>query len=66
MINSSDEKSLDMFEETFGCSYYDWYSRLLPGAQKKDRNQSTLIAIEFSAACDFSNNKKRTYKYLLG
>lgn len=66
LINSSDEKSLDMFEETFGCSYYDWYSRLLPGAQKKDRNQSTLIAIEFSAACDFSNNKKRTYKYLLG
>jgi hypothetical protein len=49
-----------------------WFNKLLPFNRDKDsikreiRNKSRLIAIELSAACDFSNKKERINKYVLG
>ena len=50
----------------------DWFNNLIPFNKDKDeikkqmRSDSKLIAVEISAACDFSNNKKRINKYALG
>lgn len=55
----------NVFQDLFGIGYNDWFSRTFPQMEKY-KEDSKLIAIEFSAACDFSQNKKRTNKYLLG
>lgn len=50
--------------------YEAWFSDLVPishaPTRRQSRNRSTLVAIEVSASCDYSNDKKRTPKYLLG
>lgn len=56
---------------TFGINNYNaWFNDLIPINEKtiknKLRDDSKLIAIEISAACDFSNKKKRINKYVLG
>lgn len=56
----------DNFKNTFGISYQDWFAITFPGVDKATRKKTQLIAVEFSAACDFSQNKKRTNKYILG
>lgn len=49
-----------------------WFNDLIPFNSDKDsvknlvRNASTLIALEISAACDYSNKKDRINKYILG
>ncbi len=49
-----------------------WFNDIIPFNEDKNdvknavRNNSTLIALEISAACDYSNNKKRINKYILG
>lgn len=59
--------------ETFNIpSINSWFNKLIPFNRNKDsvkratRNDSKLIAIELSAACDFSNKKARINKYMLG
>lgn len=54
-----------VFLELFDIGYCDWFSRTFPGMEKH-KEKAMPIAIEFSAACDFSQNKKRTNKYVLG
>ncbi|RYE57312.1 MAG: hypothetical protein EOP48_06075 [Sphingobacteriales bacterium] len=50
--------------------YSSWFNEMIPidnnGLRRSLRNTSKLIAIEFSAACDYSNQKKRINKYILG
>lgn len=60
------EKFEDNFERLFGISYTNWFSLTFPGVNKEIRQKSIPIAVEFSAACDYSQNKKRTNKYILG
>lgn len=49
-----------------------WFNDIIPFNDDKDtikrqvRNNSTLIAVEISAACDYSNRKSRINKYILG
>jgi hypothetical protein len=49
-----------------------WFNDIIPFNSDKDavktqvRNDSTLIALEISAACDYSNKKDRINKYILG
>lgn len=49
-----------------------WFNKLLPfksdkkALKRATRDTSKLIAIELSAACDFSNKKERINKYVLG
>ncbi|WLD24250.1 hypothetical protein NU10_02290 [Flavobacterium dauae] len=56
---------------SFGISNYDvWFNDLVPmddkATRKALRNNSKMIAVEFSAACDYSNKKNRINKYILG
>lgn len=62
----SKDKKASIFESIFKIEFNNWFSLTFPGLKKQDRERSTIIAIEYSAACDFSQNKKRTHKYLLG
>ena len=55
-----------VFQEIFGIRYCIWFGLTFSGLKKEDRSQAKLIAIEFSAACDFCQNKSRTNKYILG
>lgn len=55
-----------LFEDKFNNKFCDWFSQTFPDVSKPERNDSELICVEFSAACDFSQKKKRTNKYLLG
>jgi len=49
-----------------------WFNEIIPFNSDKEaiktqvRNNSTLIALEISAACDYSNRKDRINKYILG
>lgn len=57
----------EVFNKFFEVSYNDWIIKTfkhLHGKCASDEIQ--LIALEFSAACDFSQNKPRTNKYILG
>lgn len=56
----------DIFEKSFSIKYSEWFSLTFPGLTRNDRDSSELIAIEISAACDYSQAKKRTNKYVLG
>ena len=57
---------MDIFKDRFGCSFNEWYSFSFPKVTKEEKNNSQLICVEFSAICDYSWNKRRTNKYLLG
>lgn len=54
------------FKTLFNISYGEWFSLTFPDVTKEQRKTAIPIAVEFSAACDFSQNKKRTNKYILG
>lgn len=56
---------------SFGIDNFDkWFNDLIPiddkGTKKTIRGNSKMIALEFSAACDYSNKKNRINKYILG
>lgn len=54
------------FSEFFGITYNEWFAVTFPGVKRTMRECTIPIAVEFSAACDYSQNKKRTNKYVLG
>lgn len=54
------------FHDKFGYDYSDWFSFSFPNITEEERLQSQLVCVEYSAACDYSQNKRRTNKYLLG
>ena len=64
------ESIKDVFSNIFKIEYHEWIESTFKF--KKGTNIEELIStscpilIEFSASCDFSQNKKRTEKYLLG
>ena len=64
------ESIKDVFSNIFKIEYHEWIKSTFKF--KKGTNIEELIStscpilIEFSASCDFSQNKKRTEKYLLG
>lgn len=63
------DKTEPQFEEKYAIKFETWFTYFLmindSKRRKKIRNDSKLIAIEISSACDFSQNKKRLNKYLL-
>lgn len=66
-INKIDKKLV----ASFGINNYDtWFNDLVPiddkNTRKSLRNDSKMVALEFSAACDYSNKKNRINKYILG
>lgn len=54
------------FFQKFGYNYSDWLTFSFPNISSDEKALSQLICVEFSAACDHSQQKKRTNKYLLG
>lgn len=70
------DKNSDEILKSFNIeNIEDWMSKLLaikdsnPNQQARKEeiiNNSRLIAVELSAACDFSNKKSRINKYMLG
>lgn len=65
------DKKNKEFMTSFGINNYDaWFNDLVPiddkSTKKALRNNSKMIALEFSAACDYSNKKNRINKYILG
>lgn len=54
------------FTRLFNVKYTEWFGLTFPGITKEERQTAIPIAIEFSAACDYCQNKKRTNKYILG
>lgn len=54
------------FFQKFGYNYSDWFTFSFPNISPEEKESSQLICVEFSAACDHSQQKKRTNKYLLG
>ena len=61
------ESQLDnIFACIFKIKYPDWFAKTFPGLKRTDRQSSIVIALEFSAACDYHQNKKRTNKFMLG
>ena len=56
----------EIFKTLFHVSYEDWLNDSFHKLSDVDNSEIYLIAVEFSAACDFSQNKDRTNKYILG
>ncbi|MBQ7773598.1 MAG: hypothetical protein IJ383_05990 [Bacteroidales bacterium] len=56
----------NVFNNIVKLSYDDWFARTFPGLKRNDKKSSVIIALEFSAACDYSQDKKRTNKFMLG
>ena len=54
----------DHFEQYFGVDFQTW--RKSEFGESPNIQDAFPIAIEISAACDFCQQKKRTYKYLMG
>lgn len=66
-VNKNDPDILKSFNI---IEYKSWFNDLIPiddsALRRSLRNSSQLVAIEFSAACDYSNQKKRINKFVLG
>lgn len=68
-VNNADQSILDTFNIT---NTVEWFNSFIPflssakAIKREVRDASELVAIELSAACDYSNKKKRINKYILG
>ena len=64
------ENKVDILKNNFNEKFDVWFNALIyirdSSQRKKIRNESKLIAIEISSACDYSQNKPRLNKYILG
>ena len=56
----------EIFDTFFHVSYQKWIDESFQKLSNVNSSDIQLIAVEFSAACDFSQNKDRTNKYILG
>ena len=62
----NEAKKGDAFRTIFGTSYDDWFDGIMDNPTELVKNNSIIIGIEISASCDYSQNKSRTNKYILG
>lgn len=65
-IERKDEDLVSLFKEQIGYTPNDWIESVLFDGIKIESDVVEFIALEYSAACDYSNAKKRTHRYLLG
>lgn len=56
----------ELFKSIVGYNINDWVNSVLLKNTKHCGSFRELVALEISAACDYSNMKKRTHRYLLG
>ena len=65
-IDMNDSSNDELFNSIVGCNLNDWTNRVLLKNIKYQGKIKEMVAVEISAACDYSNMKKRTHQYLLG
>lgn len=65
-IKMGNTNTEEIFKQEVGYSINDWVNTILFKNTKYKGKINELIAVEISAACDYSNQKKRTHQYLLG
>lgn len=66
VCNFSKHDNSEVFNELFHTDYQSWLDESFHDLSGVDSSEINLIAVEFSAACDFSQDKDRTNKYILG
>lgn len=65
-ILMDDKANDELFKSIVGYDINAWINEVLLKNTKYQGKVKELIAVEISAACDYSNMKKRTHQYLLG
>ncbi len=62
-----DENAKTYFQNAFSVSVEDFIkTKMVSVKDNQFVNETTVIAIEISAACDYSNDKPRLHRYMLG
>lgn len=62
-----DENTKEYFKNTFSVTTEDFIkTKMVSVKDDKFVNEATVIAVEISAACDYSNDKPRLHRYMLG
>jgi len=66
----TDDEAKNYFDNAFALSMDEFIkTKTVPLKEDKDDkfvNESILVAVEISAACDYSNDKPRLHRYMLG
>ena len=63
----ADDDAKSYFQNAFGLSMDDFVkTKMVVVKDEKFINEATIIAVEISAACDYSNDKPRLHRYVLG
>lgn len=57
---------VQLFNNKIGCTPENWIYSVLLKNTKIEGDILEMVALEYSAACDYSNDKKRTHRYMLG
>lgn len=65
-IEYSNQDISQLFSNEVKFNPREWIDEVLLNRNQYEGEILDLIAVEISAACDYSNNKKRTHQYLLG
>ena len=65
-IEREDEAFNNVFKAQIGYAPNDWISYVLLNGNNIEDEVIEMIALEYSAACDYSNAKERTHRYMLG
>ena len=65
-IEREDESFNNIFKDQIGYAPNDWISSVLLNGDNIEDKVIEMIALEYSAACDYSNAKERTHRYMLG
>lgn len=65
-IEREDIAYAEFFKSQIGQTPNEWLHSVLLKNAKINGDVLELVALEYSAACDFSNGKKRTHRYMLG
>lgn len=65
-IEREDEAFGNVFKNQIGYAPNDWISSVLLNGNDIEDEVIEMIALEYSAACDYSNAKERTHRYMFG
>ena len=61
-----EEEKGNIFNTIFQVPFNEWFNSIINNPTDETKNSSKIVGIEFSASCDYSQNKGRTKKYILG
>lgn len=65
-IEREDRDFAESFKSQIGHTPNEWLHSVLFKNSKINGDALEIVALEYSAACDYSNGKKRTHRYMFG